>query len=80
LEDSSHILLEIVNKLNISSNEAAASLKETAAAIEVITSNIRNTTQNISKMSTLSNQVIKSVTHVESLANMTTNVMYEINN
>ena len=80
LEDSSHILLENVNKLNISSNEAAASLEETAAAIEEITSNIRNTTQNISKMATLSNQVTKSVTQGESLANKTTNAMDEINN
>ncbi|MFW0695538.1 methyl-accepting chemotaxis protein [Aliarcobacter butzleri] len=80
LEDSSHILLENVNKLNISSNEAAASLEETAAAIEEITSNIRNTTQNISKMATLSNQVTKSVTQGESLANTTTNAMDEINN
>ncbi|MFX4232695.1 methyl-accepting chemotaxis protein [Aliarcobacter butzleri] len=80
LEDSSHILLENVNKLNISSNEAAASLEETAAAIEEITSNIRNTTQNISKMATLSNQVTKSVNQGESLANKTTNAMDEINN
>ena len=80
LENSSHILLENVNKLNISSNEAAASLEETAAAIEEITSNIRNTTQNISKMATLSNQVTKSVTQGESLANTTTNAMDEINN
>ncbi|MDN5072296.1 cache domain-containing protein [Aliarcobacter butzleri] len=80
LEDSSHILLENVNKLNISSNEAAASLEETAAAIEEITSNIRNTTQNISKMAILSNQVTKSVTQGESLANKTTNAMDEINN
>ncbi|WP_390824394.1 hypothetical protein [Aliarcobacter cryaerophilus] len=45
LEDSSKILLENVNKLNISSNEAAASLEETAAALEQITSNIRNNTE-----------------------------------
>ncbi|MCT7911161.1 cache domain-containing protein [Arcobacter lacus] len=80
LENSSHILLENVNKLNISSNEAAASLEETAAAIEEITSNIRNTTQNISKMATLSNQVTKSVNDGENLANQTTNAMDEINN
>uniref|UniRef100_UPI0005555063 MCP four helix bundle domain-containing protein n=1 Tax=Aliarcobacter faecis TaxID=1564138 RepID=UPI0005555063 len=34
LENSSRILLENVDKLNISSNEAAASLEETAAALE----------------------------------------------
>uniref|UniRef100_UPI0011E04944 methyl-accepting chemotaxis protein n=1 Tax=Aliarcobacter cryaerophilus TaxID=28198 RepID=UPI0011E04944 len=42
LEESSKMLLFNVNKLNISSNEAAASLEETAAALEEITSNIRN--------------------------------------
>ncbi|GAB1466891.1 hypothetical protein MASR2M54_23910 [Aliarcobacter cryaerophilus] len=47
LEDSSKILLENVNKLNISSNEAAASLEETATALEQITSNIRNNTESI---------------------------------
>ena len=49
-----------VDKLNVSSNEAAASLEETAAALEEITSNIRNNTQNIAKMSSLSNNVTKS--------------------
>ncbi|RBQ26635.1 chemotaxis protein, partial [Arcobacter sp. CECT 9188] len=34
LDESSNILLENVDKLNISSNEAAARLEETAAAIE----------------------------------------------
>ena len=45
LDESSDILLANVDKLNISSNEAAASLEETAAALEEITSNIRNNTQ-----------------------------------
>ncbi|RXI26435.1 methyl-accepting chemotaxis protein, partial [Aliarcobacter trophiarum] len=47
LEESSHLLLSNVNKLNLSSNEAAASLEETAAALEEITSNIRNNTESI---------------------------------
>ncbi|RBQ25694.1 chemotaxis protein, partial [Arcobacter sp. CECT 9188] len=59
LQDSSKILLENVNSLNISSNEAASSLEETAAALEEITSNIRNTTGNVAKMSQLSNSVTK---------------------
>jgi len=79
LDESSNILLENVNKLNISSNEAAASLEETAAAIEEITSNIRNNTQNIQKMATYSNSVTQSVEQGEKLANLTTLAMEEIN-
>ncbi len=79
LESSSKVLLGNVDKLNISSNEAAASLEETAAAIEEITSNIRNNTQNIQKMASYSNNVTKSVTHGEKLANQTTVAMDEIN-
>ena len=79
LEESSHILLANVDKLNVSSNEAAASLEETAAAIEEITSNIRNNTENISKMALLSNEVTASASQGESLANQTTVSMDEIN-
>ncbi|MGE0051280.1 MAG: chemotaxis protein, partial [Arcobacter sp.] len=50
LDQSSNILLTNVDKLNISSNEAASSLEETAAAIEEITSNIRHNTESIAKM------------------------------
>ncbi|MBF7071754.1 MCP four helix bundle domain-containing protein, partial [Aliarcobacter butzleri] len=42
LDKSSNILLANVDKLNMSSNEAAASLEETAAALEEVTSNVRN--------------------------------------
>ena len=49
LDESSNILLVNVDKLNISSNEVAASLEETAAALEEITSNIRNNTENMAK-------------------------------
>ena len=80
LDESSNILLSNVDKLNMSSNEAAASLEETAAAIEEITSNIRNNTENISKMATLSNEVTASATQGEKLANDTTIAMDEINN
>ena len=79
LDASSDILLANVDKLNISSNEAAASLEETAAAVEEITSNIRNNTQNIAKMSTYSNSVTKSAHDGEKLANQTTVAMDEIN-
>jgi methyl-accepting chemotaxis protein len=79
LDKSSDILLKNVDKLNISSNEAAASLEETAAALEEITSNIRNNTENIAKMAKYSNEVTKSSTLGESLANQTTVAMDDIN-
>ena len=79
LEESSSVLLSNVNKLNISSNEAAASLEETAAALEEMTSNIRNNTENIAKMAKYSNGVTSSATNGEKLANQTTIAMDEIN-
>ncbi|MFX4232150.1 methyl-accepting chemotaxis protein, partial [Aliarcobacter butzleri] len=54
LDKSSNVLLSNVDKLNLSSNEAAASLEETAAALEEVTSNVRNNTQNIAQMAKLS--------------------------
>ena len=80
LDASSDILLSNVDKLNLSSNEAAASLEETAAAIEEITSNVRNNTENIAKMAKLSSEVTASANQGEKLANQTTQAMDEINN
>ena len=79
LKESSEVLLENVDKLNISSNQAAASLEETAAALEEITSNIRNNTENITKMSKYSNDITKASNEGEELANKTTIAMEEIN-
>ena len=79
LEQSSNVLLLNVDKLNLSSNEAAASLEETAAALEEITSNIRNNTESIAKMSMLSNGVTKAVNEGQAMANQTTTAMDEIN-
>ncbi len=79
LDESSNILLNNVDKLNISSNEAASSLEQTAAALEQITSNIRNNTQNIAKMASYSNNVTNSANSGEKLANQTTLAMDEIN-
>ncbi|PRM87460.1 methyl-accepting chemotaxis protein [Aliarcobacter cryaerophilus] len=79
LGESSNVLLENVNKLNSSSNSAAASLEETAAAIEEITSTVRSNSENITKMSLLSNDVTKSVVVGEKYANQTTVAMDEIN-
>ena len=80
LENSSNVLLLNVDKLNISSSQAAARLEETAAAVEEVTSNVRNNTQSIQKMATLSSNVTVSATHGEKLANQTTQAMDEINN
>ncbi|MCT7516820.1 HAMP domain-containing methyl-accepting chemotaxis protein [Aliarcobacter cryaerophilus] len=79
LEQSSSLLLVNVDKLNLSSNEAAASLEETAAALEEITSNIRNNTENIAKMAKYSNEITKASSDGEKLANKTTLAMDEIN-
>ena len=79
LDETSNILVRNVDKLNVSSNSAAASLEETAAAIEQITSNIRNNTENIAKMSMLYTLVTKSASDGERLANQTTQAMDEIN-
>ncbi|HKM18716.1 MAG TPA: methyl-accepting chemotaxis protein, partial [Aliarcobacter sp.] len=79
LNESSEILLKNVEKLNISSTQAAASLEETAASIEQITSNIRSNTHNIEEMSILARNVTLSVENGSKLANQTTNAMDEIN-
>jgi methyl-accepting chemotaxis protein len=79
LDRSSQVLLRNVDKLNVSSNSAAASLEETAAAIEEITGNIRQNTETIAKMAQFSENVTQSVSSGEKLANQTTNAMDEIN-
>ena len=79
LDKTSQILLKNVDKLNVSSNSAAASLEETAAAIEEITGNIRQNTETIAKMAQFSHNVTQSVSSGEKLANQTTNAMDEIN-
>lgn len=58
LQNSSKILLENVNTLNISSSKAAASLEETSAALDEVTTNIRNNTESILKVSELSQSII----------------------
>ncbi|MGE4383908.1 MAG: methyl-accepting chemotaxis protein [Arcobacter sp.] len=78
LDKSSEILLTNVDVLNKNSNEAAAALEETAAAVEEISSNISNNTDNIVQMSKLASSVTNSVTKGETLANQTTEAMNEI--
>ena len=78
LDDSSKTLLENVEILNISSNEAAASLEETASSLEEITSNITLTTNKISQMNDLTTSVTASANQGESLALKTNQAMSEI--
>ena len=80
LENSSHELLENVNTLNQSSNSAAASLEETAAALEEITSTVISNASNVELMTRFSNEVSNSAKKGQQLANQTTNAMDEINN
>ena len=78
LEDSSKILIANVDTLNISSNEAAASLEETAAALEEITSTVVNNTNNVVQMANYSNEVSSSAKRGQDLARRTTLAMDEI--
>ena len=80
LENSSQELLENVNILNQSSNSAAASLEETAAALEEITSTVISNANNVELMTRFSSEVSNSAKKGQQLANQTTNAMDEINN
>ena len=79
LEDNSNILMDNVQTLSVSSTQAAASLEETAAALEEITSTISNDNIKISQMSNYANDLTKSSTEGQNLANETTTSMDEIN-
>ncbi len=79
LDSSSITLLNNVQILNKSSNEAASSLEETAAALEEITSTIVNNTESISSMSTYASLLSESTTLGQNLANKTSKSMDEIN-
>uniref|UniRef100_UPI00404738BF methyl-accepting chemotaxis protein n=1 Tax=Aliarcobacter sp. TaxID=2321116 RepID=UPI00404738BF len=79
IDNSSNTLLKNVDVLNQSSNAAAASLEETAAALEEITGNVSNTTEKIAQMSVLAKNVTDSASEGERLATKTTTAMDEIN-
>jgi len=79
LQTSANTLLKDVDKLSMSSNEAAASLEETAAALEEVTSNITLNTENIIKMAQNANALKKSANEGEDLASQTTTAMDSIN-
>ena len=79
LQRGSEKLTENVEILSSSSNRQAASLEETAAALEEITSTIRNSNQSTIQMQQHSNKVATSVTEGLDLANKTARAMDEIN-
>jgi methyl-accepting chemotaxis protein len=67
-----------VNNLASKANDQAASLEETAAAVEEITSLTRNNSQNAATMSRLGNEVRNSANSGLTLANSTSSAMDEI--
>ena len=79
LEKNSGNLSSNVDILNRSSVSTAASLEETAAALEEITSSVVNNTEKVTLMSQYSNQLSASITQGEELANSTVISMNEIN-
>ncbi|MCJ8328029.1 MAG: methyl-accepting chemotaxis protein [Campylobacterales bacterium] len=78
LEDASKKLIENVDILNTSSNEAASSLEETAAALEEITSTIISNTENIDTMTKSSDSLTSSAKNGLNLAEETSNAMDDI--
>ena len=79
LEKSSKNMNKSVDILAQKANEQAASLEQTAAALEEITGITKNNTQNASKMANLSKDVKNSVVQGEEFANKTALAMDEIN-
>ncbi len=79
LDHTSNILLQNVDKLNINSTNAAASLEETTAAIEEISATISNNVGNVVKMSNYATEVTTSTQKGQELANKTSASMDDIN-
>ena len=79
LDESAQILLKNVENLNHSSNSAAASLEQTAAALEEVTQNIRNNSNHVEDMSAYANKLNTSSTSGQQLAVRTTSAMEDIN-
>ena len=79
LDQNASIMKSSMQNLSNKANEQAASLEETAAALEEITSITRNNAQNAAKMSSLGATVKTAVTNGQSLASKTAISMGEIN-
>ncbi len=79
LEEKSEQMNRSVNTLAEKANQQAASLEETAAAVEEITSITRNNADNATQMAQLGGVVQGSVSKGQKLANDTASSMDEIN-
>ena len=78
LDQNATKLLEDVEVLSSSSTHAAASLEETSAAIEEISSNISNTTEHVITMAHNSKELSKVAQNGKVLASQTTEAMTDI--
>ncbi|RYA23570.1 methyl-accepting chemotaxis protein [Malaciobacter halophilus] len=78
LDKSSSLLIENVNELNISSNEAAASLEQTSASLDEITQSVKSNSNNVVNMTQLSLQVDNSAKEGQNLAKDTSISMTQI--
>ncbi|QKF82825.1 methyl-accepting chemotaxis protein [Halarcobacter ebronensis] len=78
LEESSDVLINNVNELNISSSEAASSLEQTSAALEKIIMSVKSNSNNVSKMTNYANEVDISAKDGQKLAQNTSLAMGEI--
>jgi methyl-accepting chemotaxis protein len=78
LETNASAMKNSMHNLASKANEQAASLEETSASVEEITSITRNNAQNASKMATLGQTVTTAVMHGQTLASKTAESMQEI--
>jgi methyl-accepting chemotaxis protein len=78
LNVNTHDLSDSSAGLSMSSNTQAASLEETSAALEEMTSKIKGNTQNATQMERFANDVTQSAKEGETLANSTSDAMDNI--
>jgi methyl-accepting chemotaxis protein len=79
LQHTATTLSSNVKNFSHSANEQAASLEETSAALEELTSSVNNDMQIINQVSNYSTEVTQSIETGENLANKTAHSMNEIN-
>jgi methyl-accepting chemotaxis protein len=78
LQDEAGSLKQAVEALSTASNQQAASLEETAAAMEEMTSNVQNNAQKANDMAVMAAQTDASAKEGAELAGRTANAMNEI--
>ena len=79
LSDNANNLSKNMQYIATAANSQAASLEETAASLEEITSNIKNNSETAIKMANFGNKVKESITLGQELANKTVVSMEDIN-